>query len=187
MGIAVGGGSVDGEVRNANLNPGWWTRSPYADCPGTPDPKHALSCDPNQSPVLKYVTENLDAFVYGDCRNELEFQSAVCCSQHGVRFVTQNGRGTSGVFLAHDSDWAKSPASLDGPAPAEVDFINTNLVNTSPGEKRYCGDELCGGARFYNLATWGVPDYSAVLKSGALTFELAHFCNYGPFLVDGCS
>ena len=38
VGIAVGGGSVGGQIRNANVNPGWWTFSHFRDCPGTPPP-----------------------------------------------------------------------------------------------------------------------------------------------------
>jgi len=185
VGIAVGGGSVGGEVRDTNLNPGWWTLSPYADCPGTPDPRQALNGDPNKNPVVKYVMENLDAMVYGDCADELEFQGAICPSRYGVHFVSQHGRGAAGVFLAHASDSSQVTALFDGLGPAGVDFININLANYNPAEKRYCGDTLRAEARFYNMAAWGAPDYSAVVKSGSLVFELAHLNSYGPFVVNG--
>ena len=89
------------------------------------------------------------------------------------------------MFLAHASDSAQVTALFDGLGPAGVDFININLANYNPAEKRYCGDNLHSEARFYNVATWGIPDYSAVVKSGSLVFELAHLNNYGPFVVDG--
>jgi hypothetical protein len=130
--------------------------------------------------------ENLDALVYGDCTDELELQGAVCPSLYGVHFVTQQGKGASGVWLAHASDTARVSALFDGLAPAGVDFINSNLVCYSPADQRsYCGADFRSEARFYNTATWGEPDYSAVVKSGSLVFEVARFNNYAPFLVDG--
>ena len=100
-GIAVGGGSVGGEVRNANLNPGLWTFAHFRDCPGNPPPGEG----PPGSPVVDYVSHHLDALVYGDCTGELEFNSAVCPALYGVHFVRQNGRGAAVISRGAHHPW----------------------------------------------------------------------------------
>jgi hypothetical protein len=185
-GIAVGGGSVGGEVLNANLNPGWWTFAHFRDCPGTPPPG-AQRQGPAKNPVVDYVEHNLDALVYGDCTGELEFNSAVCPALYGVHFTRQNGRGAAVTLLAHASDTARVDALFDGLAPAGVDFINTNLAAYVPPDEQFCGGRIGSEARFYNTATWGAPDFSAVAKSGRLLFEVACFNSYGPFCAEGGS
>lgn len=184
VGIAIGGGSVGGEVRNANLNPGWWTFSHFRDCPGTPPPG-----TPGQgssgNPVVTYVEHHLDALVYGDCTGELEFNSAVCPALYGVHFVKQNGRGPAVILLAHASDTAQVDALFDDLAPAGVDFINTNLAAYVPPDEQFCGGKIGSEARFFNTATWGAPDFSAVITSGRLLFEVACFNQYGPFVAKG--
>jgi hypothetical protein len=176
-GIAVGGGSVGGEVRNANLNPGLWTFAHFRDCPGNPPPGEG----PPGSPVVDYVSHHLDALVYGDCTGELEFNSAVCPALYGVHFVRQNGRGAAVTLLAHASDTARVDALFDGLAPAGVDFINTNLAAYVPPDQQFVGGKIGSEARFFNTATWGAPDLSAFVNGGKLLFEVACFNSYGPF------
>lgn len=184
VGIAVGGGSVGGEVRNANLNPGWWTFAHFRDCPGTPPPG-TPGPGPAEDPVVTYVEHHLDALVYGDCTSELEFNSAVCPALYGVHFVRQNGKGPAVTLLAHASDTAQVDALFDGLAPAGVDFINTNLAAYVPPTPRFCAGEIGSEARFFNTATWGAADCSAVITSGRLLFEVACFNQYGPFCAEG--
>jgi hypothetical protein len=185
VGIAVGGGSGGGEVRNANLNPGWWTFSHFRDCPGTPPPGQGHGEDP----VAVYVENNLDAIVYGDCTGELEFNSAVCPARYGVHFVTEfvreSGRGAAVTLLGHASDTAQVDALFAGLAPEGVDFINTNLAAYVRPDPCFCGGRIGSEARFYNTATWGAPASSATIASGRLRFEVACFNTYGPFLAQG--
>jgi len=177
IGITVGGGSVGGEVRNANLNPGLWTFAHFRDCPGNPPPGEG----PAGSPVVDYVSHHLDAIVYGDCTGELEFNSAVCPALYGVHFTRQNGRGSAVTLLAHASDTARVDALFDGLAPAGVDFINTNLAAYVPPDQQFVGGKIGSEARFFNTATWGAPDLSAFVNGGKLLFEVACFNSYGPF------
>ena len=182
VGIAVGGGSVGGQIRNANVNPGWWTFSHFRDCPGTPPPGTART-GPFENPVAVYVKNNLDAFVYGDCTDQLEFNSAACPAVYGVHFVSEKGRGPAVTLLGHASDTSRVDALFEGLAPAGVDFINTNLAAYVPPDRQFCGGTIGSEARFYNTATWGSPDFSAVITGGRLLFEVACFNQYGPFVV----
>jgi hypothetical protein len=181
VGIAVGGGAVGGQVRNANLNPGWWTFAHFRDCPGVPPPGAGAA----GNPVGSFVESHLDALIYGDCRDELEFNSAVCPALYGVHFAKQDGRGAAVTLLGHASDTAQVDALFDGLAPAGVDFINTNLAAYLPPNQQFCGGDIGSEARFYNTATWGSPVCSADIASGRLLFELACFNAYGPFQARG--
>ena len=184
VGIAVGGGSVGGQVLNANLNPGNWTFAHFRNCPGRP-PTKTLPPGADKEPVDTYVSKHLEAFIYGNCSDELEFNSAVCPCRYGQHFVTQDGKGAAVTFLAHATDTAQVSALFDGLAPAGVDFINSNIIAYVPPETHYCGDNIGSEARFYNTALWGNPVCSAIVKSGKLLFEVACFYEYGPFVADG--
>lgn len=179
-GIKVGGGSRNGEIRNTLFNPHYWNRSPYPDCPG------GIGGFKGNA-VWDYQKENLDAFVFGDCVNELQFQNFVFGSLYGIHFVTENGRGASGIVLGHGTDGSKISAAFDGLGKAGMDFINAELVCMSTTDKKYIlmGEEFDSEARFYNTLLWAQPEHSAIVKGGLLVFELAHFMNYAAFLVDG--
>ncbi|MBI4979581.1 MAG: hypothetical protein HZC28_19035 [Spirochaetes bacterium] len=179
-GIAVGGGSKNGEVRNAQFNPHYWNRSPYPDCPG------GIGGFKGNA-VWDYQKENFDAFIFGDCENELQFQNFVFGSLYGLHFVLENGKGASGIVLGHGTDGSKISAAFDGLGKAGMDFINAELVCMSTTDRKYIlfGEQFKSEARFYNTLLWAQPEYSAVVHGGSLVFELANFLHYATFLVDG--
>ncbi|MBN8217252.1 MAG: hypothetical protein J0L75_11470 [Spirochaetes bacterium] len=182
VGLAVGGGSRGGEVRNAQFNPHYWGRSPWPEN----KPKDMLKGNPG---VWGFQKENLDAFQFGDCPGELQFQNFVFGSLYGLHFVEENGKGASGIILGHGTDGSKVSAVIDASAPEGLDFINAELVCMATTDKKYVevGPSFKSEARFYNTLLWAQPETSARIRGGALHFELANFLDYGPFVVDGGS
>jgi|GEM_PF-911078 len=189
-GVAIGGGSVDGELRNAQLQTHYWNRSPYPDSPGVMRGPDA----PPTNLVWEYQYDHLDAFVLGDCRNQRQFQNCVFGSCRGLRFVLQDGRGASGVVLGHGTDGSKVAAAFDGVGTDGVDLVNSQLVSMASSDpdrplagRRYltCGPDGGGEARLFNTTFWGQPEFSAVVEGGALVLDLANLTQYSPFAVSG--
>jgi hypothetical protein len=189
VGIAVGGGSVGGEVINTQFNSHYWAWCPFPDCPGLgPSDMGA-----GRNPVWAYQYRNLEAFVFGDCRDELQYQNTVFGSHTGLHFVAENGAGASGVVLGHGTDGSMVSMQFDGLSPQGIDVINSQLVtmncaNVPPtSEKTYvrCGPGLRSTARMINTTFWGTPANAVVVQGGGLDIDLASFCMYGPLLVDG--
>ena len=188
-GVVVGGGSAGGEVYNTQFNSHYWNRSPFPDCPG----RLKGGTERRINLVWNFQHENLDAFVFGDCRNERQYQNAVFGSCRGLYFVSENGRGASGLVLGHGSDGTRISMAFDGLGPDGMDVINSQLVSmnsTDPHpapDKRYlqCGERLNSAARLYNTTFWGQPVNSLTVHGGSLLIELASFFQYAPFVVDG--
>ena len=166
---------------------GEWTHSPYPDCPGIPKARDAYSGDRNKNPVLEYIMENLDAFIFGDCQGELGYYVCECGVGRGIHFVCQNGKGASGLMLGYANEASAIAAQFDGLSPAGMDFINSELTAYygANGGFVLCGKEFNSEARFFNTRIWGVPQFSADVQGGSLVFDTASFRNYAPFLVDG--
>jgi hypothetical protein len=189
-GIAIGGGSVDGELRNTQLQTHYWNRSPYHEAPGVLRGVGA----PGTNHVWEYQYDHLDAFVFGDCRNQKQYQNCVFGSAQGLRFVRQNGKGASGVVLGHGTDGSKVAAAFEGVSDSGVDLINSQLVSMvssdptrPPAGRRYvtCGPDTGGAVRLFNSTFWGQPERSVVVAGGTLQFELANFGNYSAFAATG--
>ncbi len=179
VGIAVGAGCVGGEILNTQFNPHYWNRAPFPDCPGGP-------IELSINDVWIYSKENLEAFVLGYAVGEKMFQNFVFGSKNGLHCISENGRGASGVVFGHGVDGSKVGAAFDGLSPAGIDLINPEFACFMTTESAYvsCGEQLHSQARLYNSMLWGSPDHSAMVKAGALLFELAHFWNYSGFVAD---
>jgi len=189
VGIAVGGGSAGGEVLNVQFNPHYWAWCPFPDGPGM-GPADAGA---GRNPVWTYQYRNLEAFVFGDCRDEIQYQNTVFGSRTGLHFVAENGTGASGIVLGHGTDGSMVSMEFDGLSPKGLDVIDSQLVtmdcaNVPPAsEKAYvrCGSGLRSTARMFNTTFWGTPANAVVVHGGGLDIDLASFCMYGPLLVDG--
>jgi hypothetical protein len=188
-GIVVGGGSIGGVVRNVQFNPHYWFRSPFADCPGASTDEWARG----KNPVWTYQYRNLEAFVLGDCKQELEYQNTVFGSRIGLHFVAQNGTGAGGLIMGHGTDGSLVSVAFDGLGRDGIDVVNSQLVtmdctDVPPSEgKCYvsCGPDLKSAARMIDTTLWGSPANSAVVRGGLLEIDLAAFCHFGPMTVTG--
>ena len=163
-GVAVGGGSTGGELRDIHLKPGRLNRN--------------------------YPQEHLEAFVLGDCNHEFVFQNMVYGTLTGYRFIEQNGRGAS-AFLAYGAGADASPQNVvcEALGKGGADFINAGIENNTRGRVRKTMITVrpgCNGQlRFYNPFLGGKPDNAARIESGSVLVEMGNFSRFAPFEVNG--
>ncbi|MCX6359814.1 MAG: glycosyl hydrolase family 28-related protein [Armatimonadetes bacterium] len=187
VGIAVGGGSRGGQVRSVQFNSHYWAWSPLPDCPGVAPGKG--------NPAWQYQYDHLEAFVLGSCSNEFQYQNTVFGSRIGLRCLSENGAGPGGLILGHGTDGSLISMQFDGAAPGGIDVVNSQLVSMDCAglpfslDKAYvrCGAGLRSEVRMINTTLWGSPMHSAAVYGGALTVDLASFCQFGTMLVTGGS
>lgn len=178
MGIRVGGGARDGTVRNTQFNPHYWARTRE---PGKPT-------GAGWKIFWTYQKENLDAFVFGHCEREVQFQNFVYGSLYGIHLLRENGKGPSGIILGHGTDGSKVSALIDGLGEKGMDFINAELVCMASTQKRYIhlGKNLKSHVSFFNTLLWGDPDDAAIIEAGTLTLQQANFLRHKRgFQMDG--
>ena len=173
-----------------DLQTHYWSRSPLA-----PDVGAGLSNGPRNL-VWEYQHDHLEGFVFGDCRDELQYQTTVFGSRMGLHYILfQNGKGASGcLVLAHGTDGTRISAAFDGLGPDGIDITNSQLVTMAPTAPVqspdrtfiYCGDNLNSTVRLHNSTIFGYPSPdSATVKGGTLVLDLASVWGYCPFVVTG--
>lgn len=183
IGIRVGGGSKNGEIRNAMFNPHYWWRMNY--------PGSKWDYSKGIWPLLKYTSKNMEAFIFGDCENELCFQNFNFNSNIGLHFISEKGKGANGFFLGHGTDGSVNGLVFDGISKNGVVLVNTecDIVNKETGIDGTCfstGKQFDAEVALYNTSYWwGSPKSSVVSKSGTIRFELGHFNRYGTHRADG--
>ncbi len=169
VGIRVGAGARGGEVRNAMFNPHYWLR---------------IDKLPEIVPSFIFATTYLEAFVFGDCENQLQFQNFNYAARIGLHFISENGRGANGLVLGHGTDGSLSGVVFDG-AGSDLTLVNTqcDVVSRVEGYDTACfatGKQFGAAVTLYNTSYWwGDPKYSVLAESGTLRFELGHFNKYG--------
>jgi len=186
-GISVGKGSKNGEVRNAMFNGHYWCRAPYQDKNFTEGKGGS-----GLASLLKYQNENLEAFVFGYCENELQFENFNFNSRIGLHFITEGGNGASGFVLGHGSDYTKMGVVFDGVGKNGLVLVNTECDVDEPGQSAdepgcfVAGKGFKSAVTLYNtMFWWGKPRFSVKAQSGTLRFELAHFNQYGQIRAEG--
>jgi hypothetical protein len=174
VGVAVGGGSVQGQVRNTQFNPHYWsrfdTRNPFF-------PRGRI----NFNTLWTYQKENLDAMWIGNCREQLLFQNFVYGSLYGIHFTQQDGQGPkNAVIHGHGTDGSKVGVFFEQ-GDGRIDMINSELVAMSSENKIAIklGADYSGVARLINTMVWGDPNTLALVENGTLVLQGLHAQRHG--------
>ncbi|MFC1652228.1 glycosyl hydrolase family 28-related protein [Planctomycetota bacterium] len=180
MGIAMGGGSVQGEVRNTQFNPHYWSRCDKRNPFFRNSPGGGVSRGTGKM-LWTYQKENLDAMWVGHCREELLFQNFVFGSLYGIHFVEQGGRGPEDcVIHGHGTDGSKVGVYFER-GSGRIDLINSELVAMSSDDKVAIkvGPDFQATARLVNTMVWGTPSILAQVENGTLQLEGLHAFRHG--------
>ncbi|MCX7014642.1 MAG: glycosyl hydrolase family 28-related protein [Candidatus Sumerlaeota bacterium] len=165
LGVAVGGGSLDGEMRDVHFKPGSKNFASYEAA--------------------------LEAFTLGDCRDELIYQNMVFGTRVGYHFVGENGKGASGLAFGAGTDGTSQAIVCDSLGQDGFDFINAgiDIFYHSKSAQRsdkgfiFIGRQCNSQVRFYNTFFGGTPNVSTLLGSGSVLFETVNFRRFAPFAV----
>jgi len=173
-GVQLGSNDGDGWVENIQFNPHYWFRSRL---PNAPKESNWRAFWFNQ---MKY----LEALKFGYNKNEHLLGTFVFAAQHGIGFVRQDGKGTSGKFIGHGTDSGLIALYLEG--AENVELINTQLVNIqAEGRRSYiysAPDSEAGPTgeyRIYNTLMWGDPHYAAIFDGGNILVEQMNIVDPG--------
>ena len=168
-GIFCGNNSGDGWVENIQFNPHYLYRSPL--------PNHPTS---NWTEFWHNQINYLCALVFGYNEREHLLGTFVFAAQHGLHFVLQDGKGTSGKFIGHGTDGGQNGLCIEG--CGELELINTQLVTIEAEKERIyfqTSRRAPGIARVYNTLMWGAPHRAVVIEGGNITFQQLNIVDSG--------
>lgn len=179
VGVAIGGSSSQGQVRNTQFNPHYWLR-----CDGGNrffDNRPQGGRRGSFNTLWTYQKENLDAMVVGSCRKELLFQNFVYGSLYGIHFTQQDGLGPDDCIVhGHGTDGSKVGVFFEH-GSGRIDLINSELVAMSSQDKVAIklGADFKGTARLINTMVWGSPSTLAQVDGGRLWLQGLHAFHHG--------
>ncbi len=174
VGVAVGGSSSNGEVRNMQFNPHYWGRC---------DRRNPFFSNARGDfrKLWTYQKENLDAMLVADCKQQLLFQNFVYGSLYGIHFTQQYGKGPEDCIVhGHGTDGSKVGAFFEH-GRGRIDMINSELVAMSSQDKVAIklGADFQGTARLINTMVWGSPSTLAQVDGGTLNLQGLHAFHHG--------
>jgi hypothetical protein len=176
IGVAVGGGSTDGEIRNVMFNTHYWARVMGG------NPFFANSAARSAfGAVWAYQKENLDAIWVGNCKREFLYQNFAYGSLYGIHFTQQDGHGPEDCIVhGHGTDGSKTGVYFER-GTGRIDLVNSELVSMSSSNKVVIklGPDFHGTARLINTMVWGDPDTLAEVDNGSLWLLGLHATQFG--------
>jgi hypothetical protein len=156
-----------GRVENCQFHTHWWS-------------KPALGGD--WAKIVKYMAENLEAFVFGRTDWEYITNNFVFAARIGYRFIhTPNGE-CNGHMTGCGADGTQTAVQVDrlqrmGLLVTGGEFVS--LAGLSPCQVRISDTFDQGTVRFVNTAFWGLSDHVAhVQGNGYLSFTDCYFTNW---------
>ncbi len=168
-GLFCGNNSGDGWVENIQYNPHYYFRSslPAKIVGDWKDFWH------NQ---IRY----LQALVFGYNEREHLLGTFVFAANHGLKFVMQDGKGTTGKFIGHGTDGGQNGLQVVG--CEDIELINTQLVTIeAPTDRIYFQTEkdAPGKVRVHNTLMWGAPFFAVTIHGGDIEFVQTNIVDAG--------
>jgi hypothetical protein len=195
-----------GRIENVHFNPHYWLASGHPSSnlgvlPAMPPlPGKKPEQPANIQNVRKFMSENLEGFIFGRTDWEYVFNSFVLGAKYGYHFIKTAKGGCSGQFQGIGADNCRSCVQIDyitkyGIQVSNGDFTAfsgapNSAVVTSPG--------TIGAAQFVNCNFWATPNH-AVWMQGDTTVILSscHLMNapisgeilaeHGKLIIQGCA
>jgi hypothetical protein len=149
-GIHVGGGAVDGQLHNCQLNPSAYTHAGayYDSIPfGTADDIH------------KILWRDATPYLFGHMTGEILHQNFVFGGWRGFHLVAEGGFGPSGHCLGMGVDQCTNAMQIDAIGSGDLQPINSQIVTVNPTAGRYLetGAVLRGSFQDVQLRGLGQP------------------------------
>ena len=165
MGIAVGGGSSNGVVRDVQANIHYISDNWFEG--GT---------RVTQS-IYDYTFANLQGFLVSDTKAETMLNNFIFGALHGIAIVDK----ADAYIIGHGTDSGIKGVYINGTGEKAVNFVNTQLVNIGTTEKNYilADTKFAGTVNFFNVNVWGQPTDAVVVKNGTINLISGTFFECG--------
>lgn len=171
-GIAVGGGSRDGVIRNVQFNPHYARR---------PAPRNPLFAPARFETLWDYQKEALVAFIVGHTENQFFYQNFVYGCLYGMHFIEESGGSPRNCIIhGHGTDGGKVGVFFES-GSEQITMINSELVAMSTTDKVAIklGKAFDATAVLIGSLIWGNPDHLAVVDGGVLKIQNLHATRHG--------
>jgi hypothetical protein len=180
----IGGGSTGGRLLNCQLNPAYYGfTNNYSNSPSRKEPHNP---DGYSHGNESYAKDHADAYVIGDCTNEIVFQNFVFGVRRGI-VLTGTSTGPSGWCLGQGGDQCRWPIWADRIGKDDMPMINNQVTTVGgfAGERSYIGldEHFDGTLNLLGFAAWGGPAPAIGINGGNLAISSAVIRNCGPEVV----
>ncbi|MEN8724409.1 MAG: glycosyl hydrolase family 28-related protein [Lentimonas sp.] len=171
-GIAVGGGSRNGVIRNVQFNPHYARR---------PAPGNPLFASARFKTLWDYQKEELIAFTVGHTENQFFYQNFVYGCLYGMHFIEESGGSPRNCIIhGHGTDGGKVGVFFES-GSEHITMVNSELVAMSTTDKVAIklGRNFNATTVLIGSLIWGNPDYLAVVDGGVLKIQNLHATRHG--------
>jgi hypothetical protein len=172
QGIIVDRCTDIGRIENVHFNPHFWQRC-------LPRPDGTPSFDPRGwEPLVKYVNENLDAFIFARSDWEYVLNTFAWGFKTCYKFIERESGACNGNFLGIGADGGQYCVWVEKTQPPGLLITNGQFVAFA-GEKpteMYTTPEFEGVVQLNNCSFWG-PAHQCVLQQGHGEVSLNQ-CNF---------
>jgi hypothetical protein len=190
-GIFIDSTTDIGRIENVHFNPHYWARSRHDSLPKDGDPTRAAA---------KYMTDHLEAFLFGRADWEYVSNTFVFAAKIGYRFIKTPAGAMNGQLMGIGADDCRTCVQIDDIQPIGLQFTNGEFTAFAgePNTGVATSPEAAGAAQFVNCNFWATPGAAARLEgSTAVTFSDSRFLDVpeagaivatnGRLIVRGCS
>jgi F5/8 type C domain/Pectate lyase superfamily protein len=168
----IGGGSNGGRLLNCQLNPSYYSFT--SNYPNSPSKKSRDHADRYSDATEHYAKDHADAYVIGDCTNEIVFQNFVFGVSRGL-VLTGTTTGPSGWCLGQGGDQCRWSIWADRIGAADMPLINEQVttVDSFTGEHSYIGldQHFTGTLNMLGFDAWGGPAPAIGVNGGNLAMS----------------
>lgn len=158
QGIVVGGGSVNGIVRDCQFNVHYFSDNPYY---------RTLLVDSDS--FRQYATDHSEAFIVNHTKNQIMYHNFVLGVHSGIAVDS----GADVFVLAHGTDGGDRSMTIRGTPSGTIMFVNTQLVVIGPGSTMaYVNIEpsFTGRVDMTQTNIWGQPTNCSILVGGGTLY-----------------
>lgn len=191
IGVRVGAGSEDCLISNTQMNyntvtTGYESKHGSWEGSGTPvknnnDPVIKEKYDAAVSAIDGYMKDNYQPFILGDTKNILFYNDFIFPAGVGLRLMSENGTGPSGLSLGYGSDNSRTALLVEDIGEGGFSFINTQLVGINSHDKISGGFETApsfkGKVTLHGIAIWGSLGHFVECNGGTIELQSGNFAS----------
>jgi len=167
-GVFIDATSDIGRIENVHFNPHYWYRS-----------GHEGAGPVGEGYVLKYMRENLEAFIFGRTDWQYCTNTFVYGAKVGYRFIQTKAGACNGQFLGIAADGGEACVVVEAMQPPGILITNGQFVSFGGDCVVTTPTYTSGSLQLTNCSFWGPIRHIAHLQgAGAVSMHQCHMLQY---------